>query len=222
MQKANPPKNVSSLLNNCQNITGMSIKQLALATKTPMPKNLSIFKGWLGELLEICLGADAKNLPVPDFQELGIELKTIPLTKNFTPAESTYVCTAPINNLELNWNDSRVKKKLSHVLWVPFEASKDIPLENRKILQPLLWKPNTEQEAILKSDWEELTDMLRFGMAEQLSARFGKYLQIRPKAANSRAMINTINEYGEPIKIVPKGFYLRASFTKEILQQNFI
>lgn len=221
MKKITCPTTIEELLFRCQNIAGKTISDLALEVGVNTPKDLKIVKGWLGELLEICLGANAKNLPVPDFQNLGIELKTIPLSKNLTPAESTYVCTAPLDGIENDWESSRVRKKLKHVLWVPIESDKSIPFLNRRIATPFLWELTKEQEAILQRDWEELTSMLITGQVETLGANFGTYLQIRPKAANSKILVNTIDENGFPIKIVPKGFYLRSCFTKEILSKTF-
>lgn len=117
------------------------------------------------------------------------------------------------------WENSRVKKKLSHVLWVPIEGNTKIPIKDRIIGTAFLWKPSKQEEKILKSDWEELTNMLYLGEVENLSAKYGKYLQIRPKASNSKELIDTIDKNGNIIKVVPKGFYLRASFTKEILKK---
>ena len=44
--------------------------------------------------------------------------------------------------------------------------------------------------------------------------------QIRPKAANSKILAAGISADGETHKINPKGFYLRTSFTRQILIQN--
>ena len=55
-------------------------------------------------------------MPEPDFQHIGVELKTLPVDQNFRPKESTYVCTVPlIRNAGAIWETSTVKLKLSRV-----------------------------------------------------------------------------------------------------------
>lgn len=215
------PKTIGELKKRCKEIAGKSIADIAGEIKVTLPKNLAKHKGWLGDLLEIYLGATAGNKSMPDFTHLGIELKTLPVNEKNLPLESTYVCTAPFNNQEIAWESSRVKNKLNNVLWVPILANKYIPLENRTVGRPFFWSPTKNDENILKEDWEDLTAMLYMGKAEALSAKWGRYLQIRPKAANSRILVDYVNESGKLIKIVPKGFYLRANFTKKILNKAF-
>ena len=49
----------------------------------------------------------------------------------------------------------------------------------------------------------------------------GEVLQLRPKGKNSQVLTDAVNQRGEPIQTLPLGFYLRKSFTREILQ-NFL
>jgi DNA mismatch repair protein MutH len=60
-------------------------------------------------------------------------------------------------------------------------------------------------------------DMIATGELEQITAHQGQYLQIRPKAANTKTLRNGINDEGEEILTLPRGFYLRTSFTKQLL-----
>lgn len=182
-----------------------------------MPPNLLHAKGWVGQLIETYLGATASSKATPDFPELDIELKTIPVNTQGTPLESTYVCTVQTNNSALSWRDSWVYNKLKHVLWVPIVSTPDLAITERIITKPFFWQMNEDLEDILRTDWEELMDMLQLGYGKELSAKFGTYLHIRPKAANSRVLINYTDSEGNATKIVPKGFYLRASFTTMIL-----
>ena len=163
---------------------------------------------------------DKKNLPEPDFQHIGVELKTIPVNDLGLPRESTYVCIVsmlPENNR--CWEQSLVKRKLSRVLWLPLEAGTDIPLSMRRIGSAILWSPDAEQEQTLRRDWEELTDLILMGQLEQITASYGKYLQIRPKAQDGKSLQAGIGADGEMIQTLPRGFYLRTEFTGKILSQ---
>ena len=88
--------------------------------------------------------------------------------------------------------------KLARVLWIPVEGDRAIPLAERRVGSPLLWQPNAQEEQQLREDWEELMDMIVLGV-ERITARHGAWLQIRPKAANSKALTEAIGEHGEPI-----------------------
>ena len=179
-------------------------------------------KGWGGQLLEGFLGATASSLPEPDFQQIGVELKTLPINKNGQPCESTYVCTVPLqNNLNLKWETSWVRNKLKRVLWLPVEGERDIPFAQRRVGMAMLWSPTPEQEQLLKQDWEELMDMVCLGRLDDISARHGEVLQIRPKAAHSRILSQSHSEDGSPGQTLPRGFYLRSQFTRQILQGHY-
>ena len=86
-----------------------------------------------------------------------------------------------VQNSGVNWENSHVRHKLSKVLWIPIEGSRDIPLRERHIGQPILWQPSIEQEHQLRQDWEELMDYIVLGKLDQITARIGEVMQLRPK-----------------------------------------
>lgn len=208
------------LLARAQSIAGMTFDELAQQLQIPVPPNLKRDKGWVGILIEMALGASAGSKAEQDFAHLGIELKTIPINAQGFPLETTFVSLAPlIQNSGVNWQNSHVRHKLSKVLWIPIEGERQIPLAERHIGAPILWQPSPQQEARLRQDWEELMDYIVLGKLDQITARLGDVLQLRPKGANSKALTKGIGKNGEIIDTLPLGFYLRKAFTHEILQQ---
>ncbi len=219
---APPPQSEAELLTRAQQLAGLNLGQLAAIARQPLPISASSSKGWCGQLLEQFLGASAGSRPEPDFTDIGVELKTLPLNANGLPKESTYVCTVPLkDNHHLHWETSWLRLKLQRVLWLPLEADTAIPFAQRRIATALLWSPSTEQEACLKQDWEEHMDKVCLGQLETISARDGEVLQIRPKAAHSRVLCETSGDDGAPTQTLPRGFYLRTRFTRDILQQHY-
>jgi DNA mismatch repair protein MutH len=218
-----PPETQAILLERAQALMGRSIYSVASQAGLKVPERLHRHKGWIGQLLEDVLGAEAGNQSRPDFVQLGIELKTLPLSAAGKPRESTYVCAINSHQLEtpasLHWRLSPVYRKLAKVLWVPLEAEPNIPLGERKFLEPFLWIMPTDIEEVLRRDWEELMEALVLGYADELSAHQGSYLQIRPKAANAQVRSAYLNSVGKMTHIVPKGFYLRPRFT-HLLQKT--
>lgn len=213
------PQTLVQLLSQAQSIAGLTFGELADELHIPVPPDLKRDKGWVGMLLERALGATAGSKAEQDFSHLGVELKTLPINAEGYPLETTFVSLAPlVQNSGVKWENSHVRHKLSCVLWMPIEGSRHIPLRERHIGAPILWKPTAEQECQLKQDWEELMDLIVLGKLDQITARIGEVMQLRPKGANSRAVTKGIGKNGEIIETLPLGFYLRKEFTAQILK----
>ncbi|CAB1274478.1 DNA mismatch repair endonuclease MutH [Candidatus Nitrosacidococcus tergens] len=209
------------VLAKAQKFAGLTLDEVAARLNWAVPKNLYHARGWVGNLLETALGAKASTRPIPDFPQLGIEIKTLPLKQNSQPKESTFVCTLPLGDLNTLWEQSRVYYKLNRVLWIPVEAENYIPISKRRIGMPLLWSPTLKQQEILKSDWEELIEMASLGKLSEITSHQGVYLQIRP-TANNRASYKKMSEDGNYISACYKGFYLRCIFTRAILSSYYM
>lgn len=217
-----PPASVEALLARARQLAGRRLAEVAGEMGLLTPPDTRREKGWIGQLLEAALGASAGSAALPDFPQLGVELKTLPVDARGRPRESTYVCTVPLQGTSLDWQESWVRRKLQRVLWFPVEIDADLALAERRLGMPLLWRPDEEEAALLRRDWEELMDMVCRGELEQISAHHGEVLQIRPKAADSRALTDAVSGDGTAIRTLPRGFYLRASFTRRIIERHYV
>ena len=207
-------------MRRCRALAGKSLGQVAAELNIAVPGSRARAKGWAGQLIERYLGASAASQPRPDFMSLGIELKTIPVNRQGRARESTFVCVAPMTAVPgLRWSDSTVRHKLNRVLWVPIEADPGIMPSNSRAGNAFLWSPSPEQARVLEEDWQELVEMLCFGEFDKISAKHGKYLQIRPKAASSASLVRTTLAGGESGLTLPRGFYLRTRFTNMLLKK---
>jgi len=216
-----PPRSEQELLERARRLAGKTLKQAAGEAGLALPSQQRRGKGVIGIVAEAVLGASAGSLSEPDFRLIGVELKTLPLGPGGLPRESTWVCTVPLTDTAgLTWETSGVKRKLTRVLWLPVEAAKDIPLPERRFGTAILWSPDPEQERLLREDWQELMDMVATGELDRISSHYGRCLQIRPKAANARALGRSYDEEGVPALTLPRGFYLRTSFTRRILEAS--
>jgi DNA mismatch repair protein MutH len=211
------PTTIEALSERIQALSGKTLGQLAQNVGLLLPDQLMTHKGLVGQLLEHLLGTDAGNQSKPDFLKLGIELKTVPVNAQRRPKESTYVCTVPLNQRPFErFETSVVQAKLAHVLWVPLLT--DAPLvADWTILDAVFWQPNQEQFNTLKTDFEELMDAIAMGGLETITSRMGEALHIRPKAADGKQLTNTFGSDGSLEKTLPRGFYLRTSFTAKII-----
>jgi DNA mismatch repair protein MutH len=216
------PATEQELLGRAAELAGLNLRELAARFEVAVPPDLRRAKGFVGGLLERALGATAGSRALPDFPELHIELKTLPVDRAGAPLESTFVCTIPLTEIgDVEWADSRVRRKLARVLWVPVEGERSIVVGERRIGQALLYRLSEADEALLRRDWEELAGIIGRGHVESLTGHLGQCLQIRPKAAHSRARRLGFDADGVPFAALPRGFYLRPSFTRALLERHY-
>ncbi len=212
------PRSEQELLSRAEALTGLSVGALAGELDVAVPTEMRRAKGLVGRLMEQALGATAGTASAPDFEELGIELKTIPLDAAGRPVESTFVCSIALPEIaDIEWEQSAVHRKLARVLWVPVEGERARPLRARRVGVPFMWSPSDSERAVLRSDWERLATLIARGEFEQVTGHLGEALQVRPKAANSRARRLAPDHEGAPSWTLPRGFYLRTSFTRAIV-----
>lgn len=216
------PVTEAQLLERASALAGVSLGDAARLAGQTTPAHLRGHKGWVGCLLEALLGATAGSADRPDFETIGVELKTIPLRGDGYPLETTFVCSIDLLSVaKVEWRDSRVFRKLQRVLWIPVHAERHIPIDQRRLGTPFLWSPSPEQEAALRWDWEELAGLIGRGDIDDLTGHFGRSLQVRPKAANSRVRRRGLDADGCAISVLPRGFYLRPAFTARIVRDAF-
>lgn len=215
-----PPRTEAELLERAESLAGCSLGEVAARFGATAPADLRRAKGWVGTLLERALGATASSRAAPDFESLGIELKTLPVNDRGKPCESTFVCTIELSEIgDMEWQSSRVWKKLARVLWVPVQGERRLPVATRLIGTPFLWSPDEVEMASLRDDWEELAGIIGRGDVESIDGRQGRCLQIRPKAPNGSSRRRGVDRDGVTFAVLPRGFYLRATFTERLLRR---
>ena len=200
-------------------MAGHNLRELAARQGVALPSEPLRAKGFIGQLVERLLGANGTARDFPDFPALGVELKTLPVDALGRPRESTFVCVLDLARIaELEWESSRVKRKLERVLCVPIESGRDLVFGERRVGLPLLWSPSEAQLLVLRADYEEIAGRIAQGQVDSIRGTLGQALQLRPKAAHSRMRTRVLDADGAPARSLPRGFYLRASFTHELLR----
>lgn len=222
LRMVNPPENEQVLVDRARQLSGKRLSEIAREFEVRIPEKSVQSKGWTGTLLETALGATAASLPEPDFQAIGVELKTVPVNPRGCPRESTYICAVPVPGAGSPfWEQSNVRRKLARVLWMPVVGASGVRFTERRIGIPLLWSPTPEEEAALRADWEELMDLVCVGRVDDITAHHGTHLQIRPKAANAAARQRSVGRSGATEQALPRGFYLRPAFTAAVFARHY-
>lgn len=211
------PASLDELLRNARAIAGMTVGELARAHAMPLPESTTRGKGFVGALVERALGASAGSRSEPDFPALGVELKTLPMDAKGHVLESTFVATIPLTAIaNQEWDATGIGKKLASVLFVPVEG-KPVPLDARRFGAALHWTPNAEELALLTQDFEVIAERIGRGELERIDARMGVVMQVRPKAARGSDRRLHFDESGDVRVEQPRGVYLRARFTEQIV-----
>ncbi|MET0285271.1 MAG: DNA mismatch repair protein MutH [Polyangiales bacterium] len=212
-----PPASLEELAARVRALEGLSLAELAARHDVSASGPMLRRKGSSGQLVERALGANAGSRALPDFVELGVELKTIPVQPDGKPRESTFVCSFAVADADrADWTTSAVRKKLAHVLFVPLVIERPQVTLGRAVF----WRPTEEQESILRADFDDLIGMIALGRVDALTAHHGHWLQVRPKAAHGAVRTRAYGPDGEAIATIPKGFYLRARVTGALLRDT--
>ncbi len=217
-----PPQDQEELLDRAHQLAGLTLGEVANLAGVAVPSSLRRAKGWIGGTIERLLGATAGSRTGPDFPELGVELKTLPVDSGGKPLESTFVCTIDLLQIAHHeFDKSRLWSKLHRVLWVPVEGVRHLSVASRRVGTAILWSPSDEERKQLRADWEQLSLLIAQGRTGEITGHLGEALQVRPKAARGSSRLRAFDEDGAFYDEQPKGFYLRASFTGEILRRHF-
>ena len=210
-----------ALLTAARGLAGYTVAELAHAVCQGLPADPLRDKGFIGRVAERALGLHELIGAPPsaaDFGALGVELKTLPVNRELRPRESTFVCYVQLAQLvEIPWERSRVAEKLARVLFLPVESAPGLGFHQRRIGRAFLWAPDAQQTQLLRADYAELARRVQDGHAEALDARVGRVLQLRPKAAHGGVRVRMTDGDGVPWRMQPRGFYLRASFTQQLV-----
>lgn len=216
-----PPASDQELLERARDLAGLTLGEVAATVAMAPPADPIRAKGWGGQVIERALGATAGARAAPDFEALGVELKSLPVDPAGNPLETTYVCTVDLRGPAGDWTGSWVRRKLARVLWLPLVAPRDAHPRDRRLGGPLLWTLEPDLEAVLQADWEEQMERIALGRVDQVSAHQGTYLQVRPKAADGASLTRGVAADGSPMATLPRGFYLRTTFTREVLARHY-
>jgi DNA mismatch repair protein MutH len=215
------PGSIDELLERARALRGRTIASIADELRLSTEGEAVRTKGRPGEILERALGANGGPTKVVDFPDLGVELKTVPVDERGRPIETTYVCKISLTDADTQeWETSWVRAKLARVLFVPLVAPEGRPWPERIVGEAVLWSPSPEEETVLRADFDDVMGLIGVGRIEELTAHLGQWLQVRPKARDGSKVGVAYGSENEAIAAVPRGFYLRTSFTGAILDQR--
>ena|SRR5690554_3307009 len=210
------PRTEAELEARARDLAGLTVRELAERMRLTLPPSSARGKGFAGTLAELALGADAGNRSEPDFIELRVELKTIPLDSRGRPLETTFVCTVPLPDIiELEFEDSPLYHKLRRVFFLPIEGEAE--LADRRFGVGFFYSPDEGELAVIRRDWELFGELIANQELEAIDGSLGEIVQIRPKGRDAQdRVLGPLQDDGLDYAR-PLGFYLRTRHTRAIV-----
>ena len=207
------------MLARARSLAGLRVDELAATAGM-----LGTHKGSVGQRVERALGLK------PVFDDIddpvsGVEVKTLPVKVGRggpSVQEVTWVTSASVESLITEtWATSRVRKKLQRVLFVPVVVgrSDEGAAEVARVGAAFVWEPDADEEAMLRADWEDLSDLVARGLGFAVTSQRGQALHLRPKGRDARH-VRTAQLVDDEVILRPQGFYLRRGFTQGLLGKN--
>lgn len=223
-----------SILNYAKKLEGKSFRNIIdedLSYTGQLSKeNLSNYsskkaKGSLGHILEKhYFHYDINSNSVPDFEEVGIELKTTPykINKNKSKSAKERLVLTMINYLNIideNFDDSHLLEKCQLLLLIFYLYNKEIDKLDYQINYVDLFSFPENDIKIIKSDFEKIKKKIADGEAHNLSEGDTLYLGACTKSSSSKDRRKQPNS---KIKAKPRAFCLKSSYMTCILNNYVI
>ena len=166
-----------SILRHAARLTGKTLN--GLIGDGELVINGTNNKGLFGQIVEEGYFLIENNSsPLPDFQDVGIELKVAPMKKT----SKGFVSKERLILGLINYNDVPKRHfrifldKDSRILIVFYFWQKDRDVRDFRFLKVVDWRPSSDELRIFREDWEVIEGYIMRGEAHLLSERHTRYL----------------------------------------------
>lgn len=143
-------------------------------------------KGIFGQMVEReYFLIENNNDAVPDFEEVGLELKVTPVIKGkdgYKSKERLVLGIIDYNKVPEKGFDIFLDKN-SHILIVFYEWREETDIREYRILKVVDWKPSEEELRVIHEDWNTIQGYIEGGEAHLLSERCTRFLAANTKGS---------------------------------------
>lgn len=181
-------------------------------------------KGQLGNLVEkYYFELPVNSHPGPDFPEAGLELKVTGVTKKgpgkFAAKERLVLTMIDFNKLvEEDWNNCHLRDKCGTmlILFYLFDADTE-SFRRHFVLEPLIYRIDGADRAIIQRDWEFIQDKVARGLAHELSEGDTLYLGACRKGSGGSKEALRSQPFSE-IQARARAFSLKQPYLTKLIQ----
>ena len=152
----------SELMVHAKKLEGLRLSEISAMIGQLDETHRKHTKGVAAKVIETeYFGIPTNSSEAPDFENLGIELKVSPLRyierlELYTTKERNVLKMVDYNEIANNakWGQTKVKKKLSRVLFVLYVHDNSVNAWDWKVTKVFLWSPSNQQSKLIQSDYE--------------------------------------------------------------------
>lgn len=156
-------------------------------------------KGSIGHIIEKNLfGLELNNRQVPDFEELGIELKVtgyrwVYSGKKVSAKERLVITMIDyFKDISIDFYDSHLYSKIKKMVLMLYEYEDRISYRDFIFTHNFLYEfemISEKDKMIILKDWQKIINKIRNGEAHNLSEGDTMYLGAAPKGANKKSLV---------------------------------
>lgn len=176
-------------------------------------------KGASGLILENLLGLDNNSSKKADLEDLGIEIKVLPLQLSTMKAkEPTQI--KMINFVKVaqeTWETAEIRDKIETILWVVYgvtkEGGRNVSQDKYILLDYFIDVPDEDARKVFKKDWEEIQSYIIRGDGDKLSCSMGTYIEPKTKGKNNKDKTPAPDGHGGIILVRRRAFYFKKNYT---------
>jgi|GEM_PF-631279 len=220
------------LLKALRGYAGETLGAFAKKFNVPIPKG----KNAAATIVKKAIGFRNVNSRIKEFEQLGIEVRIVPLATNNYPREAVSFPAFDIEELlREDWEDAALHEYVTKMLFIPVYARKaKLPIAQRIIGKAFFWSPDEQEWEKIEQEWERYRDEIVDGKARptkkyiaggkkykeitNLSKQSAtKIIHIRPHARKCSA--NRDNDpYGN--EVARQSFWLNKKFVAEKVRSS--
>ena len=170
---------ISDILEASEKLEGKSLGELDQSDWLQNGGN----KGRIGNMIQSdYFGIPANSDRGADFNYHGIELKVTPVKKAkkgklYSSKERLVLGMINyMNDYEIDFKDSLPNKKTKSMLLIFYLHEENTQVNEFKILKSVLFNLPEEDKGIVKTDYEQITSMIKSGRAHEITEKDQKYL----------------------------------------------
>ena len=172
-------------------------------------------KSYARKVLDHALGIKSDGVLYNQYRKSGLNIKTIRCKPGFKVIYAmSFRYYDYMEIIKEDWENSTLKNEISKLLFLILTLPNKKAPQNEAIFDSLiLHTPAEDDLETMKNDWFTIVNMIRDKKANKLTGDIGKIIQTRPKAKNSKDIIEAPGGY----KVVRKCFFIRTSYLQKIL-----
>jgi DNA mismatch repair endonuclease MutH len=197
---------------------GRTLTEACASLGIPWKPNLKN-KGAGGLIGEVILGLKNNCISGPDMQEIGVEVKYLPIYMDKRiPKEPTQIMMIDYEMVcSERWEKATIRKKIEKVFWVGYEVSRSHTAWEQSDYRLLgchfeIMPP--EDLAVCERDWREICAMITRGDADKLSCSMGRFIEPKTKGKNNQDVRRAPGRNGNSTIARRRAFYFKKKYTR--------